>query len=180
MMDVPDALAVLGVEPDSSWEDIRQAYRDQLMRHHPDAAGEASSPERTEQVVEAFRSLRTLTEDGLKPLPGPAAAGLDAALATDEGLMVLHARPGDVFLRMCQAAERIGHLAYADRDANLLQVMIGDDRWAPSQLTAELQAEGSVTMAMFSLEPLGIGEAPPIADVVAKLAAQLRSPAALD
>ena len=106
--------------------------------------------------------------------------GFDASVTTGDGLMVLHARPGDVFLRMCQAAERIGHLAYADRDANLLQVMIGDDQWAPSQLTAELQAEGSITMAMFSLEPLGIGEAPPIADVVAKLAAQLRSPAALD
>ena len=175
-MDVADALAVLGAEPGASWEEIRRAYRDQLMSNHPDAGGDATTANRTEQVVEAFRCLRAITDDGLKPLPAP--------LRIDEpepgGLMVLHARPGDVFTRMCQAAERIGHLAYADRDTNLLQVTIGDDDWTPSQLTAELTAEGSVTMAMFSLEPLGVGEAPPITDVVAKLAAELRAPAALD
>lgn len=177
-MEVADALAVLGAEPGSSWEDIRRAYRDQLMANHPDSGGDASSAERTERVVEAFRMLRTVTEDGLKPLPGPSGAEPEAEVG--DGLMVLHARPGDVFLRLCQAAEQIGHLSYADRDANLLQVMIGDDDWAPCQLTAELQAEGSLTMAMFSLEPLGVAAAPPIAEVVAKLAAELRSPAALD
>ena len=177
MMEVADALAVLGAEPGSSWEDIRRAYRDQLMSNHPDTGGDASSAGRTEKVVEAFRALRTVTQDGLKPLPTVAQP---ETVDVDGGLMVLHARPGDVFMRLCQAAEQIGHLAYADRDANLLQVMVVDDEWAPSQLTAELQAEGSVTMAMFSLEPLGVGEAPPIADVVKKLAAELRAPAALD
>lgn len=176
-MEVADALAVLGADPGSSWEDIRRAYRDQLMSHHPDAGGEAASAERTERVIEAFRALRTMTEDGTRPLPAPLIAETEGA---GEGLMVLHARPGDVFLRMCQAAEQIGHLAYADREENLLQVMIGDEQWAPSQLTAELRAEGSLTMAMFSLEPIGVAEAPPIADVVAKLAGALRAPAALD
>lgn len=122
----------------------------------------------------AFRSLRNLTEDGLLPLPRHIDDGGGI------GPMVLYARPGDVFTRMCQAANEIGHLSYADSETNLLQVTISDGEWAPSQLTAELNAEGDVTTALFSLEALGVGEAPPIADVVQKLADQLRAPAALD
>lgn len=175
-MEVLDALRTLGVAPGSSWDEIRAAYRDQLMSHHPDAAGDATTGQRTESIVEAFRSLRTITEDGVKPLPLPFHLDDDDPTAP----MVLHARPGDVFVRMCQAAEHIGHLSYADRDADLLQVTIGDDEWAPAQLTVELTAEGPLTMALFSLEAISHLEAPPIAEVVAKLADQLRAPAAID
>jgi len=174
LMEVVDALAVLGVAMPCEWEDVRRAYRDRLMASHPDTAASGASGEQTEAVVAAFRSLRTITEDGTLPLPSP--QGVDDGI----GPMVLYARPGDVFARMCQAADEIGHLSYADRDANLLQVTIGNDEWAPSQLTAELSAEGQVTTALFSLEALGSQPAPPIGDVVAKLAAQLKAPAVLD
>ena len=144
------------------------------MASHPDTATTDASGEQTEAIVAAFRALRTLTGDGTLPLP-------DQTIE-DEGIgpMVLYARPGDVFTRMCQAADEIGHLSYADRDANLLQVTIASDEWAPSQLTAELTAEGEITTALFSLEALGVEEAPPIADVVRRLADQLRAPAAID
>lgn len=178
-MEVADALRTLGVEAGASWEDIRAAYRDGLMRHHPDTTGGEGSAERTDAIVSAFRSLRTITNDGTTPLPTPLVFEMDDPNAP----MVLHARPGDVFVRLYQAAEQIGHVSYADRDANLLQVTIGagaDTTWAPSQLTAELSAEGSLTMAMFSLEPIGVQPAPPIADVVARLAEELRAPAAID
>lgn len=173
-MEVIDALTVLGVSTPCEWEDVRRAYRDRLMATHPDTGANGASGEQTEAVVAAFRALRTLTADGTLPLPHQ--PGIDDGL----GPMVLYARPGDVFVRMCQAADRIGHLSYADRDANLLQVTLGGDEWAPSQLTAELSAEGEVTTALFSLEPIGSGQAPPIADVVRRLAEQLRAPAALD
>ncbi len=173
-MEVVDALAVLGVQAPCAWDDVRRAYRDQLMAVHPDTAKAGASGEHTEAVVAAFRALRTITADGTLPLPNH--------LAADDGIgpMVLYARPGDVFTRMCQAADVIGHLSYADRDANLLQVTIHSDEWAPSQLTAELSAQGEVTTALFSLEALGADDAPPIADVVRMLADQLRAPAVLD
>lgn len=172
-VEVVDALAVLGVSTPCDWEDVRRAYRDRLMAAHPDTGAIGASGEQTEAVVAAFRALRTLTADGALPLPYQ---------VTDDGLgpMVLYARPGDVFVRMCQAADRIGHLSYADRDANLLQVTLSGGDWAPSQLTAELTAEGDVTTALFSLEALGSEAAPPIAEVVRRLADQLRAPAALD
>jgi hypothetical protein len=144
------------------------------MASHPDTATDGASAERTEAIVAAFRSLRNVTEDGTLPLP--------YQVAEDGGLgpMVLYARPGDVFARLCQAADEIGHLSYADRDANLLQVTIVSNEWAPSQLTAELSAEGELTTALFSLEALGVEQAPPIAEVVRLLADQLKAPAAID
>ena len=103
-------------------------------------------------------------------------------VAEEDGIgpMVLYARPGDVFARMCQAADEIGHLSYADRESNMLQVTLSSEEWAPSQLTAELTAEGELTTALFSLEALGVGQAPPITEVVQRLADQLRAPAAID
>lgn len=177
-MEVVDALGLLGATPTSGWEEIRRLYREQLMAHHPDADGDDASGRRTEEIVEAFRLLRSVTDDGIKPLPLP----IDLGLEVDDGTgpMVLHARPGDVFVRMFQAAEEIGHVSYADREENLLMVTIGDDDWAPAQLTIELTAEESLTTALFSLEALGVAEAPPIAEVVAKLADELRAPAAID
>ena len=173
-VEVVDALGVLGLHAPCSWEDVRAAYRERLMSSHPDTAVDTASAEETEAVIAAFRALRTITDDGLRPLPYQ--PGEDDGV----GPMVLYARPGDVFARMCQAADQIGHLSYADRDANLLQVTIGNHEWAPAQLTAELSAEGEVTTALFSLEPLGTQEAPPIAEAVGRLADQLKAPAALD
>jgi len=174
-VEVFDSLAVLGLRAPCSWDDVRQAYRDRLMASHPDTASSQGSTEDTEAVVVAFRALRNLTQDGLLPLPYQPGE-------EDEGVgpMVLYARPGDVFARMCQAADEIGHLSYADRDANLLQVTLNREGWAPSQLTAELTADGELTTALFSLEALGVEDAPPISEVVARLAEQLQAPAAID
>jgi len=184
-MEVGEALTTLGIAPGAAWEDVRRAYRDQLMSHHPDVGDQNSSAERTEAIVTAFRTLRAATDDGATPLPQP----LNLSVDDEGGPLVLYARPGDVFMRMCQAAENIGHVSYADRDSNLLQVTIGasgdadadgESGWAPSQLTAELRDDGAVTTALFSLEALGTAAAPPIGEVVARLADQLRAPAAID
>ena len=72
------------------------------MASHPDTATVGASSEQTEAIVAAFRALRTLTADGAMPLP--------YQTVEDEGIgpMVLYARPGDVFARMCQAADEIG------------------------------------------------------------------------
>lgn len=173
-MEVDDALAVLGVAPPCSWEDVRRAYRNALLDNHPDIDSAPDAATRTEQIVSAFRALRTLTDDGVRPLPR--STHQDDEVAP----LVLYARPGDVFVRLFQAADRIGHVSYADREDNVLMVTITESGWAPAQLTAELTSSGEITTALFSLEPLGIGEAPPITEVVEKLAVELRAPAALD
>lgn len=178
-MDVAQAFEVLGLRQPCQWEDVRQSYRDRLRAHHPDVSSGPDAAAQTDAVVAAFRVLRDATQDGLHPLPlveQPISVLDDGEIAP----LVLYAPPGDVFSRIVQAAHRIGELSYADRETMMLQVTISDPAWAPAQLTAELTPDGDCTTALFSLEPLGVGDAPPINAVVEKLASELRSPSALD
>lgn len=162
-----------------SWEDVRRSYRESLRAHHPDLSPGPDAAAQTDAVVAAFRVLRDATNDGLHPLP--VVETVQTALESDEAApLVLYAPPGDVFVRMVQAAHRIGHLSYADRETMMLQVTINDPAWSPAQLTAELTPDGDCTTALFSLEPLGTGVAPPINSVVEQLAAELRTSSVLD
>lgn len=177
-MDVAHAFEVLGLSQSSRWEDVRRSYRERLRAHHPDLSAGPDAAAQTDAVVAAFRVLRDATQDGLHPLPT-----IEAPAILDDGEaapLVLYAPPGDVFVRIVQAANRIGELSYADRETMMLQVTINDPSWAPAQLTAELTPDGDRTTALFSLEPLGTGLAPPINDVVSKLASELRTPSVLD
>ncbi len=174
-VDTADALRTLQVEPGAVWDDVRRQYRELLLINHPDHASDADAANRTDRIVAAFRVLRDHTADGIRPLPAPLPSH-----SPEPPPLVLYARPGDVFARLCQAAEHVGHVAYVDRDSNLIQVVIERQGWAASQLTAEITPSDDLSTVMFSLEPLGAGEAPPIADVVAELADRLRSPSRLD
>lgn len=174
--DAAAAMELLGVDDSDSWEDVRRSYRSALMAHHPDHQDGDRAAETTGNIVAAFRLLRDLTSDGHHPLPT-----LGIGLDVDEAApMILHARPGDVFVRLCQAAMRIGHLSYADHDDRLAQVIVDEGDFAPSQLTIEVTPSGAHAIALFSLEPLGTGTAPPIQDVVDNLAAHLRAAAPPD
>lgn len=158
---------------------MRRSYRDNLRAHHPDLSPGPDAAAQTDAVVAAFRVLRDATNDGLHPLPAIEPL-IDAAADDEPAPLVLYAPPGDVFVRMVQAAHRIGELSYADRETMMLQVTINDPAWSPAQLTAELTPEGDFTTALFSLEPLGTGTAPPINSVVEKLASELRTSSLLD
>ena len=51
----PNALAVLGVDANSGWDDIKAAYRRLAAQHHPDRGGDAG---KFIEVREAFLVLR--------------------------------------------------------------------------------------------------------------------------
>ena len=55
-MDLAAARRTLGVRADDSWEVVRDAYRDQIRRSHPDIAGEAGVA-RSVQLNAAYRAL---------------------------------------------------------------------------------------------------------------------------
>jgi len=177
-VDIAKAYEVLQLSQPCTWEDVRRRYRDGLRAHHPDLSPGPDAAAQTDAVVAAFRTLREATDDGLRPLP--IIESLTEAEADESAPLVLYAPPGDVFRRMVQAAHRIGDLSYADRETMMLQVTINDPEWSPAQLTAELTPDGDCTTALFSLEPLGVGTAPPINSVVQKLASELRTSSLLD
>ncbi len=69
-MSTAEAAQVLGVAADAEWGAVRLAYRDQIRSHHPDRAGDDSSP-RAARIIEAFHVLDRARAD---PLSSTAAA----------------------------------------------------------------------------------------------------------
>lgn len=55
-----DLYAILGVSPLATQEEIRHAYRKLVRRFHPDSGSPEASPERFQQVQEAYRVLGDL------------------------------------------------------------------------------------------------------------------------
>ena len=55
-MDLAEARRTLGVRSGDSWEVVRDAYRDQIRRSHPDVAGDAGVA-RSVQLNAAYRTL---------------------------------------------------------------------------------------------------------------------------
>jgi curved DNA-binding protein CbpA len=58
-MDAREAYATLGLPNDASWEHVRQAYRSQLRRFHPDTSRGVGNPRALQSVRAAYRQLRT-------------------------------------------------------------------------------------------------------------------------
>jgi len=168
-MDIGDALGVLGLDPTASFEDIRGAYRDALMRHHPDRAStgddDANAAERTEQIVTAFRLLRAETQDGRVPL---ATTSLLPALGSDSRPLVLVAQPGDLFQRLLAAIDSVAEISFVDRDSEILCAVITEQGTA-SQLSAEVDRSGPDAQILFTLESLTAGEPPDLADIVRRI-----------
>jgi len=169
-VETPEALDVLGLDMDASFEDMRSAYRDLLMLHHPDVDTSPGAADRTNDVVNAFRCLRDATQEGLVLLP---VQDLLPVLGTDALPLVLRARPGDVFQRLYDAVESIGDISGIDRDSGIVQAIVTMDGTGPCQLGAEIDRSGADPRILFTLEALTAEPPPDIADVVSRLAPHL-------
>ena len=62
-MDLSTARSVLGVSASDDWDVVREAYRAQVRRSHPDLVGD-SGVERTVEVNAAYRTLATARREG--------------------------------------------------------------------------------------------------------------------
>ena len=76
-MDLTSARRALGVQAGDAWDVVRDAYRDQIRRSHPDIAGEAGVA-RSVELNAAYRTLavarregRLHDVDGARAQPGP-------------------------------------------------------------------------------------------------------------
>jgi len=174
-VDVPTALALLGLDGSASWEEIRTAHRVAIRASHPDAGGDAAAAAR---VNEAYQLLRRAGLPG-SVAPPPSSSGQPASArsepAPDETQRVRGDDVGDVVSRLADAAHSIGELVFVDPQAGLLEVIVGR---APgvgqlvAHVTAPTELGGDVPVA-FTLDPLGVAPAPSIREVVRDLLAQL-------
>lgn len=183
-----EALGALRVQPPADWEAVRAAYRDQLMAAHPDHTGAEDPDGRTAEIVAAFRLLREATAEGVIPLATVltqaaakaaqelrTAAPVPATIAEDAQPVVLTSTSTDVWGRVQEAMSIEGNISGVDRSAGLIQAVVSVPGYASAQLTAEVTPTGAGDAeVLFTLEALGVGDAPPLNEVVARLGARLR------
>jgi curved DNA-binding protein CbpA len=189
-MDLDDALAVLGLDRDTTWAEVRAAYRSHIRVVHPDV-GAGSSAEAA-RLNAAFAALERVYRRGEAPpppgapRPRPASPSAPAAsparrsaapepppdlLAVDDDSLVLEAPADEVFHRLAEALEGIGAVTYSDPDGGYLEAVVGE---GTGQLVVSLQGRAFATEAFFTLEQIDTRPAPDIEAVVRSIAAQLR------
>src|SRR5262245_25656929 len=121
--------------------DVRAAYRRLVREHHPDLTGEAGSAQ-TARLTEAYALLRRVAEeratDTIEVPPEPATAAAPAPPAPtrspyDEAVeaeraagdtIVIRAPLAEAFGVLFEAAGRIGHIAYFDRQLGILETIV--------------------------------------------------------
>lgn len=170
-MDVERALRTLALKGAPTWELIRAAHRDAIVRTHPDRGGDAAA---AAAVNQAFDVLRTATADGTTPLPAPPPPTPARSPAPGPDRVVPHEDPTEVLMQLAEAAHEVGEVVFVDPIDGLLEVVVGEPPGV-GQLTASV-SEGRVdgVPVSFTLEPLGVAAAPPIHEVVEELMTEVR------
>ncbi len=171
-MTLDEALAVLGSDRATDVATIRDRYRTLLRRHHPDVAGAAGAT-RTAALTQAWSVIERTApwpQPSTLQTPRPVAPRTPAPRATERPDVIgLPAPTLDVFNRLAEAADSIGHLSYIDRQNGILETVLRPDGWPSCSLLVTIRQQGPDTLAECALESLEQRPAPPIAEVVALL-----------
>lgn len=177
---------MLGVAADASPAEARTAFRALIRRRHPDRAGAAATDE-SARLIEAHRLLRRPSDlpdrepDGTgpgspSPRPGPP---VDARVEGDT--LLVRAEAATVLAGLVEAGHALGEVTYLDRQVGLVEILVmvqGDDdeRPAACSLVASLQGRLDAVEVFCTVERLDGHPRPPIAPLVAALAAEMRAP----
>ncbi len=177
-----EAARILGLGVASSWDDVRQAYRDQIRTHHPDRAGAASS-DRATVIIEAYRVLAEFHQDGeafdpsahLPPPPPPVpprrtpvafGEGAPPVQRIDHDTLVLDAPADETFRWLLDAAHDVGEITYVDRSMPIMEVLCRFEDEPATSLLLTLQGRGGGTEVFCTVESIENRPAPPTSAVV--------------
>ncbi len=156
------ARRLLGLPPGAGPDDARAAYRRLVKQHHPDLSRAEGAAARTAELTAAYQLLRDLPAEPQDEARGPARQVVAAALvdATTIGI----AAPADVtLLLLLDAAHRLGDVAYLDRSAGLVEVVVEFLDHPTSSVVLLVQERGDgVTEIACGVESLSGGSAPPV------------------
>lgn len=185
---------MLGLRRDTTWAEVRSAYRTRIRTVHPDVSrgpgteaarlnaafstlervyrrGEAPPPPATSSPSNPSPSTAAPTTEGRGRKRTFESPPPDLVLVADDGL-VLEAPADEVFLRLAEALDDVGAVTYVDPNSGYLEALVGD---GTGQLVVSLQGRAYATEAFFTLEQLDSRPAPPIESVVRAIAARLRA-----
>jgi hypothetical protein len=192
-VDTGEALAVLGLSSGAAMTDVRAAYRRLVREHHPDLAGHTGSGQ-TVRLTEAYAHLRRVAQDAgsdtievdqppsqaradpTPPPPRPTPTPYEAAVAAERAAgdtIIVRAPFSEAFGVLFEAAGRIGHLAYFDRELGILETIVRFEGGPSCSLLITLQGRVGGTEAFCTLESIEATPTPPIQPVIEALFEEL-------
>lgn len=197
-MDLPEALAVLGLHPGVSMAEVRDRYRSLVRRSHPDLVaaevGREEANAATARITAAFAVVRraVLDADG-DVVPEPAAptsrAADDAAPApprpwevdaveadADGDTIFIAAPPDEAYALLLDAAARLGGIGYVDRRLGILEVIVRFEGGPSCSVLITLQGRAFGTEVFCTMESIEAAPTPSIRPVVDALVEELQRP----
>jgi DnaJ domain len=175
-----DALAALAVTRGASEHDVRTAYRRLIGAAHPDrASDDPEATRRTARLTQAYAVVRRALTDGqmgAEVVPAdPVAQVVDTAAVAevDQDSIVIDVPADEAFAALFEAAGRVGHVAYFDRNLGLLETVVRFEGGPTCSVLITLQGRAYGTEAFCTMESIEAAPTPPIAPVIDALVEEL-------
>ncbi len=197
-MDTGEALGILGISPGATADEVRAAYLRLIRDRHPDVAGgDAITTRQAARVTQAYAVVRavlratgatTVPEPPATPPPPTPPAGAAArwpfdaqaeptdAEAVDGDTIAIAAPPPEAFAALFDAAGRVGHVAYFDRQLGILETVVRFEGGPTCSVLITLQGRAHHTDAFCTMESIEAAPTPPIRPVVEALVEELVHP----
>lgn len=143
-MTFDQACAFLGVPPNATENEIREAYRQALIEHHPDRSSNPQAQEIAAQLAVAYqRALNgpTIVEKSSTPKTTNAVA---VVLDDADHQFFLEAPFDEAFRLVLDVASQFGGIGYIDRQLGICEIMVR-------------YSGGPTCSVMFTLEPAPFG-----------------------
>lgn len=185
-MDVAAARRALGLSPSPTWEEVRAAYRARIQVAHPDRAGGSAAT--AVELNAAYATLLRARRDGTLHQTAPPAASPEPPAGAhtvveepwgppevlDGDTVRLAVPPDEAFVRLLDAAHRIGAVTYVDRTCAIFETLVTVAGEGACSLVITLQGRAEGTDAFCTLEAIERVAHPPVRPVVEALVAALR------
>jgi hypothetical protein len=167
---IDEARAVLGVGPTASVDDVRGAYLRLIRGTHPDlAGGEPGATRRTARLTEAYAVLRRTVpvEVDVEVDERPAVSRLD------QDCFTIEAPADEAFAALFEAAGRVGHIAYFDRNLGILETVVRFEGGPTCSVLLTLQGRAHGTEVFCTMESIEAAPTPPISPVIEAIVDEL-------
>jgi hypothetical protein len=192
-MDTGEALAVLGVSPGATAEEVRSAYRRLIRTSHPDrAGGDEVATRQTARLTQAYAVIRSViaaTGGSAVPVPPappapspgrpatpPRAPQPTEADVVEGDAIAIQAPPDETFALLFEAAGRVGHIAYFDRQLGILETVVRFEGGPTCSVLITLQGRATYTEAFCTMESIEAAPTPPVRPVVEAIVEELVHP----
>ena len=163
---------LLGVSASADAVTVRRAYRRLMRANHPDVTADPDAHARAAVIIEAYEVASealadrpTVQEPAARTAPPPATP--PSSRVREQRLPATNAMTYHPTL--VEACTFLGEIIGVDSSEPSVQVRIESEGHGDASLLVQLEERGHDLVAICSLEPLGVGSAPAIDEVVADL-----------